>query len=207
MVLTFFDIETTGFNFTNSDVLQVGFVRADEKGKIINAGNLYFYQPGFDVERPDAFKVHGLTREFLSKYEADFKKNVAGLYAMLQKGYLVGKNSDSFDVPFTLGWINKVCPGYLPNITPFRTCDVQKVMKPVYQEAYRKQFGNNTSKIGTLEDYVKVLGIESFVKEMYQIAQGFAKEPAREGFHDALYDSVATYCVWLICRENNWVSL
>lgn len=206
MVLTFLDIETTGFDFRTDDILQVGFVRADEKGKIINAGNLYYYQPHFNVES-SAFEVHGITRQHLEPYEADFIKNVSGLYTMLQRGYIIGKNSNRFDIPFCVGWINKTCPGYLPNINVFRTCDVQDVMAPVFRSEWEKQFGESTRKHGTLEQYVKILNIESFVKQMYEVAQKFAKEPARAGYHDALYDAVATYCVWLICLQKNWVSL
>lgn len=207
MVLTFFDIETTGFNFRDDDILQVGFVRANEEGKIINAGNLYYYQPEFNVEKPDAQRVHGLTREKLLPYEEDYKKNLAGLYTLLQKGYIVGKNSDAFDIPFCKGWLTKVCPGYFTSLTIFRTCDVQTVMKSHYQLYVEQQTGQRCTAKGTLEDYVRMLNLGDFVKKMYDIAQGFAKDEARAGFHDALYDAVATYCVWLVARQQNWVSL
>lgn len=199
MVLRFFDIETTGFNYLKDDILQVGFITANENGKIVNAGNMYYYRPEFKVENPEAFAVHGITRARLEPYEQDFSKNVAALYTMLQKGYIIGKNSDKFDIPFCLGWLNKIYPGVLPTINLFRTCDVQKVMSPICKE--------KIGKTGTLSEYVELLQIKDFVTQMYEVAQKFARDPAREGFHDALYDSVATYCVWLICRQNNWVSL
>ena len=207
MVLTFFDIETTGFNFREDDILQVGFVRANEEGRIINAGNLYYYQPEFNVEKPDAQRVHGLTREFLMPYESDYTKNLSGLYTLLQKGYIIGKNSDAFDIPFCIGWLTKVCPGYFKDLQIFRTCDVQTVVALHYQEWYEKNTGTRTNSKGKLEHYVQMMGLKDFTDKMYNIAQGFAKDPARAGFHDALYDAVATYCVWLIARQQNWVSL
>ena len=207
MVLTFFDIETTGFNFREDDILQVGFVRANEEGRIINAGNLYYYQPNFNIEKPDAQRVHGLTREKLMPYEGDYMKNLAALYTLLQKGYIIGKNSDSFDLPFCKGWLTKVCPGYFRDLVIFRQCDVQTVMKSHYQLWVEEKTGKQCTGKGTLEDYVRMLGLKDFVNKMYNIAQGYAKDEARAGFHDALYDAVATYCVWLIARQQNWVSL
>lgn len=207
MILTFLDIETTGFDFLQSDLLQLGFVRADEKGKIINAGNLYYYQPEFNVEEPGAQAVHGITRDFLVPYEQDFEKNCAALWTILQRGYIVGKNSDRFDIPYIKGWLTKKFPGMLPTLNVFKTVDIQKVVTWYYRDWYYKEYGTETRKNGTLEEYVNMFGIQDFVKQMYTIAQGKCSETARSGFHDALYDSVATYCVWLIAREKNLVEL
>lgn len=206
MVLRFLDIETTGFNFQSADILQVSFVTADENGEIHNAGNLYYYQPDFVVET-QAVDVHGLTRDLLLKYENDFYKNCAALHAIMQKGYIVGKNSDKFDIPFIQGWLIRRFPGVLPPIKLFRQADVQTAMKPHFQNWYYQQNGFETKKIGTLSEYVSMLGIQDKVDETYKKASAYCSEPARQGYHDALYDAVATYCVWMVMRQKNWIDL
>ncbi len=206
MILTFLDIETSGYDFRVNDILQVSFVRADENGNVHNAGNLYFYQPDFNVET-DAYHVHGLTRENLMKYEADYTKNCAALHAIMQKGYIVGKNSDRFDIPFISGWLMRKFPGMLPPVKLFRQADIQTAMVPFFRDWWYNKNGFETKKSGTLGEYVAMLNLEQEVDRVYDIAQGYCPEPARKGFHDALYDAVATYCVWRVMREKNWINL
>ena len=129
MIATILDIETTGFLSFDTrmvpnprgfgdpieqsvlsdrcEILEVGFINIDiESAAMVNHGTLYFYKPYFQVES-DAQRIHGLTREFLQQYEGDFENNLIALNTLMQNAIIIGKNSQTFDIPVIKAFIEK----------------------------------------------------------------------------------------------------
>lgn len=92
-MVTFYDIETNGLDRT-SEILEFGFVRCKNDFTLVSAGQLFFWQDGWDVGRTD---IHGLTPEYLDEYKSLFVVNMSQLYGIMKDGNVVGKNNHSFD--------------------------------------------------------------------------------------------------------------
>ena len=173
MIGTVIDIETTGWlkfevNPTtgvstlsdDSEILEVGFMNIDmNTKKILNYGTLYFYKPKFRIET-QAQEVHGLTRDFLKKYEGDFEKNMIALNSLIQCGCIIGKNSEKFDIPFIKAFIDKHMGrkfniptlvamadmkkyngGTISYSDTLVALDLQTIYKQRYHKLYDKRFG------------------------------------------------------------------
>lgn len=173
MIGTVMDIETTGWlkfetNPTtgvstlsdDSEILEVGYMNIDmNTKKILTYGTLYFYKPYFRIET-EAQRVHGLTRDFLKKYEGDFEKNMIALNSLIQCGCIIGKNSEKFDIPFIKAFIDKHMGRKfnIPNLVALAemkkynggtisysdtlaALDLQSIYKERYRKLYDKRFG------------------------------------------------------------------
>ena len=99
MLYTIFDLETTGFNGTSDAVCQFAFITVNQNLLPVRARNYYFYKEGMPWSE-QAAAVHGLTRSFLKQYEDEYEQNLIRMYTVLQRGNLVGHNSNGFDIPF-----------------------------------------------------------------------------------------------------------
>jgi len=194
MLFNVVDIETTGFNTVNDDILEVGFIRCNQDFQIITHGVLYFYKPEFQVESA-AQKVHGLTRTMLKEHESEFERNMVTLYTLVQKGVLVGKNSDKFDIPFIREFILKYA-GSLCHTCQFAcSIDMQTRMSGRFQEWYKRTYGSVTRRAGRLEEYMGVLGLTGEDVRMKYV-QLFPEMGKRQQAHSALYDAFMTYLVF-----------
>lgn len=226
MVGTIIDIETTGFlKFEiidgnsqlsdNSEILEVGFINIDMSTKrILTSGTLYFYKPYFNIES-DAQKVHGITREFIQKYENDFEKNLIALSALMQCGCIIGKNSDKFDIPFIQAFIRKhggpkfdfsnvigllgmkgYNGGYVFYDNTLTSIDMQVIYRDRWRTLFNEKYGYfpMANKKGKLEEYIDVIpnGTE-MVDEIYSTLN----KERTTGAHGALYDATMTYIVFL----------
>lgn len=234
MINTFIDIETTnllhgkgldapfdertGFLKDDREILEVGYLRADDETKeFLSAGTLYFYKPYFKVESC-AQEATGLTREFLEKYEDQFDENLIKLVALIQQTNICGKNSDIFDIPFIKGFIEKhskysLCfermiyqdkikridgNGYLEYSPWLYSTDIQKIFSKKWKEMYERKYNISVGRrLGTLMEYVEILELQNKLEELY------AKIPKDRvtKAHGALYDTVATYLVWCECID------
>lgn len=193
MIFTVFDIETTGFNKMNDEILEVGYIRCDyDDCSIIHGESLYFYKPDF-VLKKEAEAIHGLTREILEPHAPEFERNIAALYTMVQDSLIAGKHSAAFDVPFVTKFLQRHAMGMQAPV-PYKHVDVETLMASHFQEYSRTQLGKSTSRLGTLEEYMPVIGYtEAEVSEM------FVKEfpdCQRRAKHNALYDAYMTLLVF-----------
>ena len=228
MICTVIDIETTGFwkcdpNLTNPDyaeILEVGYIRINSDDlSILDSGTLYFYKPYFQIENK-AQQAHGLTREFLQKYEKDFDLNLIKLYCLIQQTQIIGKNCDAFDIPFINAFINKHSKGYLDinsqflladmkdynNKTfyyhkEFGSYDVQKIFQYTFRDWVEQKTGErpHVNRTGQLGEYMDV--IPGAREEVARIYDSLPKDRVT-GAHGALYDCVMTYVVAKYCVEN-----
>lgn len=223
------DIETTGYRSydsatgllsDNSEILEVGYLRIDmETGGMLGNGTLYFYKPYFNIES-DAQRVHGLTREFLQQYEDQFDNNLIILNSLIQKTCIIGKNSESFDIPFIRDFLIKHSDGcldfkslilkakiktydkswFLYDPMEF-SLDLQKIFKDEFHRLYYERTGISldSRKKGTLSDYVNCIeGMSAAVDTLYN---SLTKDRETKA-HGALYDAVMTYGVWLYCKQH-----
>ena len=231
------DIETTGYLdydtrmidgypeqilSDRSEILSVGYLRVDlDTNKIFDAGVLYFYKPYFQVES-QAQKIHGLQRSFLEQYEDQFDDNLAMLEALLYDTEIIGKNSNSFDVPFLDAFLIKH-RGKTPlfsyiNLLKMKrydgsrlvltssttTYDVQNTFAPLYRKLM-KQFYNvdlSNRKKGTLTDYLNLLdpdrsGVNALVEQVRRLTS--AEFVA--GAHDAMFDACATWYTYCFLQR------
>lgn len=99
MLYTIFDLETTGLSGTSDSVCQFAFMTVNQNMFPVRGRNYYLYKEGMTWSE-EAAAVHGLTREFLKQYADDYEQNLLHMYTVLQRGNLVGHNSNSFDIPF-----------------------------------------------------------------------------------------------------------
>lgn len=189
MLFTILDIETTGFNRQSDDILEVGYIKTNEKCDILGSGSLFFYKPEFKVET-SAQSVHRLTRDFLEPYEKDFNVNMAALYTMMYNGLIIGKNNASFDMPFIQSFIRKHA-GYLDPCEIMGYVDLQDYYTNQYRKYYYDRTGMTTRKKGSLEELVHMIG---FTDEQIkcEFKEKFPDCP-RVGTHSALYDVYMTY--------------
>lgn len=194
MLFNIIDIETTGFNTVKDDILEVGYIRCNQEFKIVAHGVLYFYRPEFQVES-DAQKVHKLTRSFLKEHESEFDRNMVTLYTLVQKGILVGKNSDKFDIPFIRDFILKYAKPLYGTCQFANSIDMQTRMKDKFQSWYKQTYGGVTKRSGRLEEYMGVIGL-TMEEVQEKFVQQFPEVKERQQPHSALYDAFMTYLVF-----------
>jgi DNA polymerase III epsilon subunit-like protein len=176
---TIFDIETTGLDPGSDAVIQLAFITVNQELFPLRSRNYYLYKRGMPWSK-EAAAVHKLTQEFLQQYEADYERNLLNIYCALQRGSLVGHNSNSFDIPFTSQFL--VREG-LPRLSPDNSYDTMKIWQP--------KFGKRM-KLGNL---VKELGIEE--ESVTQLASVlFNESPEKLASHNACYDATATLLCW-----------
>lgn len=198
MIGTILDIETTGYlKFDDitvpnplgygdpitksqlsdaSEILEVGFINVDlDTARIVNHGTLYFYKPYFQIESK-AQEVHGITREFLQKYEQNFEKNLIALNSLMQNAVIIGKNSKAFDVPFIKAFIEKHAgnvldipravtllgmKGYYGGFVVYNedivNVDLQIFFKERFHELYAKKYSAVITKDMSEQDVVNLL--------------------------------------------------
>ena len=114
-----FDVETTGTNILEDDVLQAAAIKFNEQGQVLNVFNQYAYTG--KEEYVEAIRVHGLSKTKLLELNAT-SPFVAGkqLKTFLESGdgIIIGHNIIGFDLPLTWNWIKRNNDGnfVLPSI-------------------------------------------------------------------------------------------
>lgn len=181
------DIETTGFHKYDDDILSFGFIRFSPDWQIASSGTLYFYRDHFNVES-NAQQIHGLTREFLLQHKHEFILNLSTMYTLMHSSIIVGKNSNEFDIPRIIAFLQKYAPD-LAELNIRQTIDIQHKYMPLFRDMYLKRFGTTTKKKGTLGELVEMENVQDSAKSLYKELTG--DSDAR--LHDALYDGCCTY--------------
>ena len=199
MLFTVIDIESNGLigKVNPVEVLEVGYMQVNEHFDIIRHGVLYFYQSSFNIEN-EAQAVHGLTREFLEQYEDEFDDNLVRLYTLLERGFLVTKNGDKFDIPVLQRFIARHAP-HLASFDPAdpkpihvgASLDMQTFYTPKYRAWYEKTYGEKTRGHGKLGQLMDVIGYtQEDITAEFHLTVG---DTDRDQAHAALYDVFMTY--------------
>ncbi|MBR3599848.1 MAG: hypothetical protein IKL53_08200 [Lachnospiraceae bacterium] len=208
------DIERSVLS-NRSEILEVGFINVDlSTCEILKYGTLYFYKPYFEVES-GAQSVHRITRDFISKYENQFERNLIALNSLMQCNCIIGKNSDAFDIPFIRAFLEKhggpilnienlvqkldmksYNGGKVKYFNDTYPLDLQKIFKDHYRDLHYEKYGQRLAptKKGTLTQYVDVIPRG---QEAVDFIYGGMQKDRETGAHGALYDAVCTYVVWL----------
>lgn len=201
----------------SAEIISVGYLRVDlDTDRIFDAGVLYFYQPYFQIEN-DAQKIHKLQRSFLEQYEDQFQSNLALLESMLIDAVIIGKNSDSFDIPFieeflkkhrgTMSLYSYINSQKMKNydkknlvLTNEATSyDVQTKFAPLYRALMKQVHGVELSerKKGTLTDYIELLDPQrKDVNALLEEVRAITSAEFVASAHDAMYDVIMTYVVF-----------
>lgn len=172
MICNILDLETTGLSNVHDDIVQFAFITIDQDFKVIRAKNCYMYKKGM-VWSDKAEAINGLSRKFLSQYEAEFEHNLCLLSTIVQRAAVVGHNVEIFDLPFIKQFLLK-----------------NGISAPRESMAYdtMKLFRNSFGKRMKLTKLTEALGItEELIQNMVQLL--FHDEA---NAHNAMYDTVAT---------------
>ena len=93
--IVFFDIETTGIDIKNDRIIEICAIkyRPDRTKLTLHK----YFNPGRESQ-PMALEAHGLTTEFLTKYNS-FEESAEELFEFFKDSDLGGYNCISFDIP------------------------------------------------------------------------------------------------------------
>lgn len=175
MLYTIYDLETTGLSKSTSEVCQCAILRVTQNLTPVEAHSYYFYHDGMHWTA-GAERIHGLSRDFLKQYADQFDANLLHMYAALQRGNLVGYNSDAYDNELATSYLAR-CG--LPYLQPAISYDVMNI--------WGKEFGHKLK----LTELTEKLG---YSPEMVsRLARHLFKEDGELGAHNACYDVTATY--------------
>jgi DNA polymerase III epsilon subunit-like protein len=190
MLYTIFDLETTGFSGTADSVCQFAFMTVNHNLLPVRARNYYFYKEGMSWSE-EAAAVHGLTREFLKQHEKDYEKNLLSMYTVLQRGNLVGHNSNQFDIPFARQFL--IREGF-PPLQPEICYDTMQLWKRHFGK--RMKLSNLPAELG-----IKESQIHNLASIMFKDAAGDLRS------HNACYDVAATACCLRVAVAKGLCSL
>lgn len=188
MLFTTIDIETTGLDKYNSDIIQFAYSVTNETGKLVKAECLFFYYPG--VERSwseEAFKIHQIPLQELRTHAEEFETNCKKMWIAVSKSNCVSYNGDRFDIPFIQKWLRKI--GF-PEPEVYTSFDVFKIFS---SHGLKGKLINAPEKIGLKEEIIQAITAKTF------------GESGRA--HLAYYDIVATNLCFNYAINKKWVNL
>lgn len=181
MLYTIFDTETSGLE-SGCDVLSFAYMLTDENLDIKRAETLYYWKEGVTKWTEEAYQIHGLSKEFLRQYEADYETNLKKMYLVLSYSELVGYNSGRLNKEgLVVGFDFAVCKNFLMRNdlyepTPLNFYDTMIMYRRIYkhQTSLQKAFDEQ----GLPRDLA-----DTFMEVYYK---------SKAGAHDAAYDTVCT---------------
>lgn len=183
MIYTVVDVETSGLSTDSDDVLSFSYALTDGH-EIFAADTLYFWNDSMKWSE-ESYKIHKLSKEFLSQFEDDFQKNIRAMYTIVQGSILTGYNSGYKDSSNVLhGFDFKIIQSFLrrhmiDTPTPYAFMDLLRIVR-------KDISGLSNRKLQTVVDY---LGI-SRSKIDYVTKIVFSGEKAQA--HNSGYDVVCT---------------
>lgn len=173
MRVTFYDLETTGLDYYEEDIIQVAIAVFDGL-KLVKSEVLYFYYPEMRESAPDALDKHGMTKEWLKQYESVFRRNVHRMFVYLSGANVCGHNNIGFDDQFAAMWLERM---WCPRVVFKSSIDTMQLAKPLV----------NKSRISLVK-----------LCEFFALTPEKINEKAKEWFgqtgaaHNAFYDVTAT---------------
>ncbi len=90
-----FDLETTGINITRDRIVEISILRIEPDGT--ETVKTWRVNPGIPIP-PQASEVHGIYDEDVAD-KPPFKEIAAEIHELIKDAYLVGFNSNRFDLP------------------------------------------------------------------------------------------------------------
>lgn len=103
--IIFFDLETTGLDFKNDRIIQIGMIKTDKQFNVINIVEQKINPCGIKSQ-PDAFEKHKITDEELIYYP-DFSTVADTILEFMKNCDLGGHNIVKFDIPFLMAEMNR----------------------------------------------------------------------------------------------------
>lgn len=150
MLFTTIDVETTGLDTYNSDIIQFAYSLTNETGRVIRSECLHFYYQGIERSWSDAaYAVHGIPLQELRTHAEEFETNCKKMWIAIARANVVGYNSDTFDIPFIQRWLKRM--GY-PIPEPNMKYDVMKIFR---QHGVRGKLVQVTESVGFTKDIVE----------------------------------------------------
>ena len=186
MIFTTVDIETTGFNKQNNDIIQFAYMRTDEFGNFYGGETLFFYYPGTERSwSAEAEAVHGIPLSELRKHKDEFMTNCKKMWVVIYLSNAVTFNGDGFDLPFIKTWLERL--GF-PRPLEDKSFDVMKIYK---SRGKGGKLTKLTESMGLTTDVVRAVTEEYF--------------GTGDQAHTAHYDSVATWLLLRYAIAQRWV--
>jgi len=185
------DIETTGLNRSYDDILEFSYLIMDSKTmQVVDAAALFFYHPEQRNSHPEAFKVHGLTKQYLKQYEDQFYDNLAKMYKVFTMSNFVGYNSRTFDIPFIAAFLRRF--GYGDPKVNNDEMDVMSIYTPIYGRT----------------KLVKLVEILKFDESTIKLLQNhyYKGYPFKQSAHNASYDVIETMMAFTEACERGYIS-
>ena len=175
MIITFYDVETSGLDQHYDDILQLAYLTVDtETRKILRKNSFYMWEEGFRWSKA-AYDVHGISKEFLRQQPLEeMAKKYQEIYAIFNRANVVGFNNNRYDDVL----LNSFMQRHAKPITIDSSQDVMLVAKEVL----------GLKKFPKLVDVPPMLGI---TENTIQMIQNFIFKSKTEA-HDASYDVTAT---------------
>lgn len=186
----FFDVETTGLS-RSADILEFAAVLCDHHLDIKKVYNEYFL---YDGEIPSsAIAIHGLTTqklEFLA--HRDFMSAASDIYDLVsaEDTYLCGHNVINYDLPVTKSSLNRC--GYSLAADKEQCIDTLKLAKQKLPGSHKLEEALKTALKSTSVTMQEIL--DTFDSEIFRKHS----PDADMRYHCALFDSFASYCLYMI---------
>lgn len=192
MLATVIDIETSTWNVQGAAILSYAYITFEtDTLEVVESDVRYLYENDKQHWTYDAFKIHGLSKEFLKPYAGEYSDNLTKLYKLTQKGIIVSFNGQSFDVPFIGRYFSE---REYPELMTHMQADMMRIFKPILAQ---KKYG--------LMDVVKYLKIPDRVLEAQ--TRKFFPDRVIENFehHQAEFDVAVTFILYRIAKQRGYL--
>ncbi|MGL5204881.1 MAG: 3'-5' exonuclease [Metamycoplasmataceae bacterium] len=100
----YFDLETTGFNPVENEIIEIYLLKEDRAKNIVATYHAYF-NPG--IKLPIEIKRITKITDKILKNKKTFKEHALEIIDFIGDDILIGHNVDSFDLPFLNGSLAK----------------------------------------------------------------------------------------------------
>lgn len=184
-----FDLETTGLNKINDDIIEFAYLMFDSNNLLVKAERMYFYHEGMTWSE-EAYKVHQISKEFLKTQADKFTENLIKMYSVLKYATVVGHNARKFDCEFAQFWLSKFGLPLTFNKIIDTMTDMQSITK------------RPRIKLTKLIDYCDITpeAVATATKLFFGDADDYHA-------HEASYDATATALIALYGIRNNIISI
>ena len=184
MIYTVIDTETSGLNHMSDDILQFAYLTFDSNGDVIRGNAFYLWEDDYQWTE-GAYRVHGLSREFLRDLPTEeMNKKYQEMYVVMSRANLIGYNSNNFDIPFVRSFMTR--HSVQPQ-DPSSTIDVMEIAKRVFGK--RMKLTALCERLGITPAHIEMMTRIFFNKE-------------NTSAHDATYDVTATFLCYDHFRRN-----
>lgn len=175
MILTFYDLETTGLDKDTCDIIQVAYACYNTTTeKIVKSNAFYLWEDNFTWTE-SAYKVHQLSQDFLrSLPKEEMPMKYQEMFAVFNRADTIGYNN--------IGYDDVVLQNFMRRHSQPIAIDSQQDVRDMARSYFKGSAGH-------LEDLPKRIGLVPAVVTCYQNILFKNKTHA----HDATYDVASTF--------------